>query len=211
MSKIYIPMGSGSNSSNRPPAALRKLDKIRKYRKEAARLAAIANKRVERLSTSEFKSSPAYQKWLSEGGEKFSIRGKDYNQVQKEMARIRSFIDSQTSTITGVKNNLKQIAEHTGIKYKSVQELKAKSETFFELASKVEQYLTTVEQMGSAIGYQKIWQAINEYVQDESIDLSNTVDSVDSMVEAVSKALTAYETPVQGTSNLFIKLYDEKE
>lgn len=208
MSKIYMPMGKGSNRSNRGPASMKKYNEIKKYRKEASRLAAIANKRVKRLSTSEFKDSPAYQKWLAEGGEKFGVRGKDYNQVQKEMARIRRFIDSNTSTITGIKSHLRELAQNTGIKYKNMKELKAASSKFFELSSKVEQYLRTVDDMASAIGYQKIWEAINQYTKDENVDLSKTTQSVDSMVEAVTRALNEFETPLTGGGqSVYVKIY----
>lgn len=171
-----------------------KVAKIRAYRKEASRLASIANKRVERLEKNNLQSSPAYQAYLSTGG-RFGVKGKTYNEVQAEVSRLKRFIDSNTSTISGVNNTLKEMAKNTGIKYKNLEDLRSKSTKFFELASKVEQYLRTVEDMASAIGYQKIWEAINQYTQDGKIDLSAGEVDIDSMVDSVSKALAEYDQP----------------
>lgn len=189
-----------------------KADKIRAFRKEASRLASIANKRVERLERNDLQSSPAYQAYL-EGGGKFGVKGKTYNEVQSEVARLKRFIDSNTSTVKGVNNTLKEMAKNTGIKYKNLTELRAKSTKFFELASKVEQYLRTVEDMASALGYQKIWEAINKYTQDGQIDLSSGEVDIDSMVTSVSSALAEYDQPapiIEGWYSLKKDDLDEK-
>lgn len=175
-------------------AIAKKVAAIKAYRKEASRLASIANKRVERLEKNNLQSSPAYQTYLATGG-RFGVKGKTYNEVQAEVSRLKRFIDSNTSTISGVNNTLKEMAKNTGIKYKNLEDLRSKSTKFFELASKVEQYLRTVEDMASAIGYQKIWEAINQYTQDGKIDLSAGEVDIDSMVDSVSKALAEYDQP----------------
>lgn len=171
-----------------------KAAKIREYRREASRLASVANKRVARLEKNELQSSPAYQTYLAGGG-KFGVKGKTYNEVQSEVARLKRFIDSNTSTVKGVNNTLQEMAKNTGIKYKDMKDLRAKSAKFFELSNKVEQYLRTVEDMASAIGYQKIWEAINQYTQDGKIDLSAGEVDIDSMVKTVSDALSEYDQP----------------
>lgn len=163
--------------------------RIKEYRRNASRMAAKANKRIQRLEKSGYTDSPAYQKYVAEGGEKFGVQGKDYNQVQAETARLRRFLDSETSTIRGINKNLKEMAANTGMKYKNLDELRKKSSKFFELSSKVEQYLRTVEDMASAIGYQKIWEAVNQYVQQNSGALEDAEDNIDSMVKSVTDAL----------------------
>lgn len=174
---------------------LSKEAKIIAYRKEASRLVSLANKRVKRLESNGLKDSPAYKKYLETGG-KFSVRGKTYNQLQSEVSRLRNFIDSETSTVRGVTNTLKEMANNTGIKYRNLEDLRSKAPKFFELASKVEQYLRTVEDMASAIGYQKIWEQINQYVKDEKIVLDDSETSIDSMVEAITDALKEYDNPI---------------
>lgn len=186
-----------------------KAKKIAADRREASRLASLANKRVARLEANDLTDSPAYQMYIKTGG-KFGVKGKNHNELQQEVARLRRFIDAQTSTVKGVTNTLKEMAQNTGIQYNNLKELKAKSAQFFELASKVEQYLRTVEDMASAIGYQKIWETINQYVKSGEIDLSNADGDIDGMVRAVTDAIKQYETPIANrTTGKWFKLKDQ--
>lgn len=159
------------------------------FRKEVSRLASLANKRIQRLEDAKLTDSPAYQKWVENGGVKFGVKGKTYNQLQSEMARLNRFINAQTSTIRGINSNLKEMAANTGIKYGTLKELRSKAANFFELSSKVEQYLRTVNDMASAIGYNKIWEVINEYVEREKIDLSEAENNIDELSKMVSELI----------------------
>ena len=166
--------------------------RLKAYRKEASRLVSLANKRLRRLEKAGLTDSPAYKKWLADGGQYFSVRGKDFNELQREVARMNKFINSQTSTIRGINKSLKDMAKNTGIEYKNLKELKQSASTFFELASKVEQYLRTVEDMASAIGYQKIWKAINQYTKEEKLNLSKGENDIEDMTRKVIDALDIY-------------------
>lgn len=157
-----------------------------KVRRHVSRQADKANKRLRRLEKNDLTSSPAYQKFLEEGGQKFSVKGKDWNEIQRELSRINKFLDSKTSTIRGLNNTLKEMAANIGMKYSSLRELQSKSNKFFELASKVEQYLRKMDDIASAIGYQKIWEAINEYTEREEVNLAETEKSIEDMTEDVS-------------------------
>lgn len=161
---------------------------IKKYRREASRLASMANKRIARLEKAGLIDSPAYKKFQRDGATKFGIRGKDYNQVQQEVARMNNFLHSKTSTIKGVETTLKTLADNTGIKYTSLDDIKAQSGKFFELSNKVEQYLRLVEDRASAVDYNKIWEAINTFTQDNEIDLTNNV-SVDNYIEEIVRII----------------------
>lgn len=180
---------------------LEKEERIKAYRKEASRLAAIANKRIERLEKNGLENSPAYQGYLKSGGGKFSVKGKDHNELQAEVSRINKLIKANTSTVRGVNNYLKGMAKDTGMKYKNLKELQVKADEFFKLSSKIEEYLTTVEDMASAIGYQKIWESINVFIKDNKIDLTNTKMSIEEMTETISKAIAEYEKPEYVKSN----------
>ena len=172
-----------------------KKQRISDYRKEASRLAAMANKRVTRLENNGLQDAPAYKGYIESGGGKFSVKGKTHNELQREVARMQKFIAAKTSTVTGVNNYLKGIAANTGIKYTNMKDLKSKAATFFTLSNKVEEYLRTVEDMASAIGYQRIWEAVNEYVQTARIDMSDANLSIDEMVLTISKAIADLERP----------------
>lgn len=160
------------------------------YRKEVSRLASIANKRISRLQKNNLTDSPAYQRLVTDNGvAKFGVKGKTFNEVQSELSTLMRFLNAETSTIRGINNNLKNIAENTGIKYRNLKELKTKATKFFELSSKVEQYLRTVEDMASAIGYNQIWEVISEYTQTNKIDLGAANTNVDDLVKTVSEIL----------------------
>lgn len=175
--------------------------KIREFRREASRKASIANKRIQRLEKNGLTDSPAYKKYVEDGGGRFSVRGKSYNEVQKEVSRLNRFINSKSSTIKGINSTLKEMAANTGIKYKNLTELREKSSKFFELSSKVEQYLRTVDDMASAVGYQKIWEAINTYTKEAKIDLQDSENDIDSMIEKVTNAIKEYDDPMKDRIN----------
>lgn len=170
--------------------------RISQYRRQVSRLASVANKRVATLEKNDFTDSPAYKAYLETGG-KFGVKGKTHNEVQAEVARLKRFLEAETSTITGVTNTLKDMAANTGIKYDDLKDLRSKAAKFFELSSKVEQYLRTVNDMASAIGYQKIWEAINQYTQEKGMQLDGSEGDIDQMVEAISKAIAEYDEPIQ--------------
>lgn len=170
-----------------------KAKRISDYRRKASQLSSKANKRLERLEKAGLTDTPAYQKWVEGGKVKFGVKGKSYNQVQAEVARLNRFLDSQTSTIRGLNNVLVSMASNTGIEYSSLTQLQQQAPKFFELSSKVEQYLRTVEDMASAIGYQKIWQQVNNYVRTQKVDLADANTNIDGMVTEIGKALKIFE------------------
>ena len=177
-------------------------DNIKEVRAEMSRLASVANKRLQRIENAGLETSPAYKKWVEDGQVKFGVKGKNHNELQRELSRLKNFINSETSTIRGVNNVLKDMAKNTGIKYKNLTDLRSKANSFFELADKVEQYLRTVDDIASAIGYQKIWEAINSYVQTEKVELGSSETDIESLVANVTDLLTATNNkPINGYSN----------
>ena len=169
--------------------------RIAEYRREASRLASMANKRVARLEANDLKDAPAYKGYIESGG-KFSVKGKTYNQLQVEVARMRTFINANTSTIKGVNKYLKDIADNTKIKYKNMGDLRAKASKFFELSAKVQQYLRDLDNMASSIGYQKIWEAINVYVANGNVDLAGAELDIDQVVDRIGRAISDEVTSI---------------
>ena len=96
--------------------AASKAKKISEDRREASRLASLANKRAQRLEANGLQDSPAYQMYLKTGG-KFGVKGKTHNELQQEVSRLKRFIDMNTSTVKGVTTTLKEMAANTGISY----------------------------------------------------------------------------------------------
>lgn len=154
----------------------------RALKAEVSRKASMANKRLKRLEQKGLTSAPAYKQWFESGGHKFSVRGKSYNELQAELARVNHFINAKTSTIRGVNNTLREIAKTTGIETKDIVKIQNHAVKFFELTSKIEQYLRNTEDSASAIGYRKIFEVVSNYVKQEKIDLGKSEQDVDAMM-----------------------------
>lgn len=152
-------------------------DKYKELRKEVSRMASMANKRIDRLESNNLTMLPAYQAWESNGAVRFSVKGKSYEETQAEYWRLKKFLDDRTSTVKQANNFLKEMAENTGIQYNGLEDLKAKSAKFFELADLIKQYNQSINQSAQALDYQKIWKDINTYVLDTDADLADAVSS----------------------------------
>lgn len=69
--------------------------------KVATRLMSAANKRLKRLSQSEAgRNSPAFKAAEARGG-KFSVKGKNLQQLKQEFANMRNFMGRKTSSLSG--------------------------------------------------------------------------------------------------------------
>lgn len=152
-------------------------DKYLELKKEVSRMASMANKRLNRLESNNLTLLPAYREWESHGAIRFSVRGKNYNQLQSEYWRLKHFLDDRTSTVRSANKFLREMAENTGIKYRGLEDLKNKSAKFFELAEKIKQYNMSINQSAQALDYQKIWQQINTYVNSTNTDLASAISS----------------------------------
>lgn len=152
-------------------------NKYLELKKEVSRMASMANKRLKRLESNNLTLLPAYREWEQHGAIKFSVRGKNYNQLQSEYWRLKHFLDDRTSTVRQANKFLREMAENTGIKYKGLEDLKNKSTKFFELAEKIKQYNMSINQSAQALDYQKIWQQINTYVNNTNTDLASAISS----------------------------------
>lgn len=71
-------------------------------RKAVTRLVSAGNKRLKRLGKSDV-YSPAWYSVMYWGKGKFSVKGKNLNQLRAEFIRIRNFFEMETSTIIKAK------------------------------------------------------------------------------------------------------------
>jgi hypothetical protein len=161
-------------------------DEERKLRAEARRLVSMANKRLRRLEQQNLINSPAYKKWVEDGGQKFSVKGKNIDEVKQEIARMNDFLKKQTSTVRGAKQYFKNVAKEVGIKkYSDFADLQRKLNTFFETTAKIKEYLYNSKEIGVAIGYQKIWEVVSDYVEEVGHELELTEENVLQMTEKI--------------------------
>lgn len=153
--------------------------KERALRQEASRLSSLANKRLKRMEQQNLQNSPAYKSWVDSGGAKFGVRGKTMEQVQAEIGRLNKFINQSTSTVKGAKNYFKQVGRTVGItEYKDIPDLQRKLNEFFEITGKVKEYLHNTKEIGVAIGYQKVWEIVSDYVEEMGEDIADVEQAV---------------------------------
>lgn len=158
----------------------------KKYRQEASRKVSMANKRLKRIEQQNLTMSPSYKKWIDEGGQKFGIKGKSMEEVRIEVARLNKFLKQSTSTVTGTKKYLSNIANQVGIKqWGSFQSLNNQLRGFFEVAERLQEYLKNSKEVSVSIGYKKIWEQVTEYAEttgkefaslnEDIVDIANTI------------------------------------
>lgn len=160
--------------------------KIARLKARISKLARRANARLRRLEKAELTGSPAYQYWLNSGGVNFGVRGKDYNQLQAELARLNGFLNAKTSTVKGAKAMLKDIASNTGLTG-DYREIMNNSANFFRLAGMTEEYLRSAEGVANAINYREIWQAVNTYVQTSGDTLNSAETDIEAIVPIIAE------------------------
>lgn len=179
-------------------------------RAQVSQLASMANKRLERLEKNELTSSPAYQKWEQNGAHRFSVGGKTYPEVQSEYWRVKDFLEMRTSSVTGTKAVLQEIATNIGwgdIDFDNIAMTQDQLSNFFKIADTVSQYLDSVDESAAALDYQEIWDTINAAYQEGKIDFNNAELDAEQMQEIVSQMLV-----LEGTQDMleaFDNMIDE--
>lgn len=159
----------------------------KKYRQEASRKVSMANKRLKRMEEQNLTMSPAYKKWIDEGGQKFGIKGKSTQEVRAEVARLNKFLKQTTSTVRGTKKYLTNVAEQVGIvNYNSYQSLNSQLKDFFEVSDRVREYLKNSKEVSVSIGYKKIWEQVNEYAE----TVGKEFNSLNSDIVEIAKSIT---------------------
>lgn len=165
--------------------------KERKYRQEASRKVSMANKRLKRLEEQNLTMSPAYKKFIEDGGQKFGIRGKSQEEVKMEVARLNHFLKMTTSTVKGTKQYMTNIASEVGIKqWGSFQSLNTQLKSFFEVSEKVREYLKNVKEISVSIDYKKIWELVSEYAETVNKDFNSLNEDIVEIAEYILKANT---------------------
>ncbi len=161
----------------------------KKYRQEASRKVSMANKRLKRMEEQNLTMSPAYKKWLDEGGQKFGIRGKSTQEVRAEVARLNKFLNLTTSTVRGTKKYLTNVAEQVGItNYNSFQSLNSQLKDFFEVSERVREYLKNSKEVSVSIGYKKIWEQVNEYAETVGKEFNSLNQDIVEIAKSITQA-----------------------
>ena len=161
----------------------------KKYRQEASRKVSMANKRLKRMEDQNLTISPAYKKWIDEGGQKFGIKGKSTTEVRAEVARLNKFLKQTTSTVRGTKKYLTNVAEQVGIvNYNSFQSLNSQLKDFFEVSDRVREYLKNSKEVSVSIGYKKIWEQVNEYAETVGKEFNSLNNDIVEIAKSITQA-----------------------
>ena len=179
-------------------------------RAQVSHLASMANKRLDRLEKNELTSSPAYQKWEQNGSHRFSVSGKSYSEVQSEYWRVKDFLEMRTSSVTGTKAVLQEIATNIGwgkIDFDNIALTQEQLSNFFAIADTVSQYLESVDESAAALDYQEIWNTINAAYQQGKIDFNSAELDAAQMQGIVSEMMVLEGT--QGMLEMFDDVIDE--
>ena len=164
-------------------------EKEREYRQEASRKVSMANKRLKRMEEQNLTVSPAYKKWIDEGGQKFGIKGKSTQEVKAEVARLNKFLNQATSTVRGSKKYLNNIASQVGIvNYDSYQSLSNQLKDFFEVSERVREYVKNSKEISVSIGYKKIWEEVTEYAETVGKEFNSLNADIVEIASSITKA-----------------------
>ena len=117
----------------------------RRKRKELARMSSIANKRIKRLKEKGV-STPALE--ALGGNTHFGIghRKVTNEQVNNEYFRVKNFLDSMTSSLTGATKYFDELATRIGYEGVSNRELQQYAKQFFNIVKLVKSQLGAEEQ-----------------------------------------------------------------
>lgn len=178
----------------------------RKYRQEASRKVSMANKRLQRMEQQNLKMSPAYKKWVDDGGQKFGIKGKNHTEVKMEVARLNKFLNQTTSTVKGTKKYLTNIANQVGIEqWDNFDSLSNQLQGFFDVSDKVQEYLRNSKEVSVSIGYKKVWEEVNEYADEMGEEFTLLENDVAEIAEKVVQANAVNR--LDNLMNSFIKKF----
>lgn len=179
-----------------------------KYRREASRKVSMANKRLKRMEEQNLSMSPAFKKWIDEGGQKFGIKGKTTAEVKAEVARLNKFLNQTTSTVRGTKKYMSNIANQVGIKqWGSFDSLNAQLKDFFEVSNRVQEYLKNTKEVSVSIGYKKIWEQVNEYAETVGTEFASMNEDIVEVATSIMQA-NAYNKIDELTDNFLDKFID---
>lgn len=151
--------------------------------KLTSRLVSAANKRLSRLEKSGMDIySPAYKGRVKEGSEtaeRFSVKGKNFNELQHEFARARQFLNERkTSSVAGARAVKEATEERIGRTFSSKEE----ANLFWENVKKLEEAGVLNENYTSA-----------QLQRDVAAMMEEDVDFDEMLERATRNGIEAYE------------------
>lgn len=160
----------------------RKEEEYKEFRREVSRKANKANKRLDRLEEQGLDFSPAYRKAFENNPSRFGVRGiQGTKELLRENERLDKFLNSKTSTITGIKRYLEELAERRGEKIGKGEHSKfaIKNSNMFRAHARLSNFRSTTIQYSS----DNEMEAINSIIEELNDGYAYTSDEIDAVVE----------------------------
>ena len=159
-------------------------------RAEARRLVSMANKRIKRLEQQNLQDTPAYQSWYNNGAVKFSVKGKSHKEVKREMARINKFLNHVTSTVTGAKKNLRDIANRIHITtWDNFEDLQKRISDYYEITNKILDLAKLTRNWAQTFDYEKVGEIVAEYMEEVNGQVTKSDEEILMLAKRVAKAV----------------------
>ena len=169
---------------------------VEQLRNLVGNAADIANKRIKRLQQNEWgRNSIAYQKWAEAGAKKFSTKGKNEGQLKAEFKRVKNFLESQTGSISGQKQERKKIEKMIGRKFKTPEEERKFWEGYRAYESRAKDKGYFYESNG----------AVSAYGSTTEVEVEKKME------EYMDKELNSYRDPESGRPITYEQAYELAE
>lgn len=166
-------------------------ESMKEFRARVVKIQSAANKRLARLEKAGLTSSPAYRGIVdNQGFPRFSVKGKSHNEVISQFWKMKRFMDAESSTVKGYKNQLKQTAQ--AISYHSDSkgaELQAELADFFTISNVLADYFENIKQTAIALDYRRLWHAVNTSIKVSKAELSELKSDGKKLQGAISTML----------------------
>lgn len=160
----------------------------KELREATSTLSSVANKRVERLENRGFKNSIAYANYSQgkTGGERFTIKNKNRQEVEIEYRRLRNFLTSKSSTITGAKVERSKVLNTLGLQNENITD-----EEYNQIAKALSRLKDDNRFKYNNDPSGKVAQVIKTYIKDEKRKKITSRNIYKDVIELLNKELLA--------------------
>lgn len=141
--------------------------------KVVSKLASAANKRTKRLIQSGV-PSPALIGRVERGKVKFSVKGKNVDELKKEYLEVKSYLSSETSTVKGARKVMNTVIDTLKNK-KGIEITENQYKDFFKIYERVKEVDPYIS--SQSMKY-KVFEAISN-----KMDYANPDDVIDSVID----------------------------
>lgn len=142
----------------------RTTETVQEFRKRVVKIQSMVNKRLKRLEEAGLQETKAYQQFLKNnaGQPRFSVKGKNYNELVSQYYKMINFIEEKSSTVKGAKEVIKDVAKSIGFSFSKNQfTMTAQLGDFWRIYRTLDDYYQKVEKQARYIDYRKMFNAIN--------------------------------------------------